>query len=334
MEETVKQLEQFKADPTTARRQYEAQLEAWLERLETAELFAFDTETTSLDYMQAEIVGVSFALEPGRAAYVPLAHRYPGAPDQLDRESVLARLKPLLEDPGKAKLGHHLKYDAHVLANHGIALAGMRYDSMLESYVLNSTATRHDMDSCAERYLGLRTIHFEDVAGKGAKQITFDQVALEEATPGDVPALLGWMQDFYAHEGIPFDVGRSETALRELRYAFRLFAPYAQVRKVAIFGSARTPPEHPDYHAARVFSAAGRVADRVESRARFAGIDWKPGDEAVMAEQDYGAMLDMFTLQARRYGIVNRVVSLPINPQSDEEVVQLYESVITPKFES
>jgi DNA polymerase-1 len=159
----------------------DVQLEAWLERLRGAELFAFDTETTSLDYMQAEIVGVSFCVEPGHAAYVPLRHTYPGAPEQLDREAVLRRLAPLLEDPGHAKLGHHLKYDAHVLRNHGIELAGMRYDSMLESYVLNSTATRHDLDSTARLYLGLETIHYEDVAGKGAKQLPFSEVTVERA---------------------------------------------------------------------------------------------------------------------------------------------------------
>ena len=160
----------------------EAGLERWIARLEAAELFAFDTETTSLDYMAAEIVGVSFCVEPGSAAYVPVAHDYAGAPDQLSRDLVLGRLKPLLEDPGAAKVGHHLKYDAHVLASHGIALAGMRYDSMLESYVLNSTATRHDMDSCAGHYLGIETIRYEDVAGKGAKQIPFNQVPVDAAT--------------------------------------------------------------------------------------------------------------------------------------------------------
>jgi DNA polymerase-1 len=153
----------------------------WLARLEAAELIAFDTETTSLDYMQARIVGVSFCIEPGVAAYVPLAHDYVGAPLQLDRDSVLQRLKPLLENAQKPKLGHHLKYDAHVLANHGITLAGMRYDTMLESYVWNSVAIRHDMDSAAERYLGITTISYEDVAGKGAKQIPFSQVEISRA---------------------------------------------------------------------------------------------------------------------------------------------------------
>jgi DNA polymerase-1 len=160
----------------------QSDLDAWLERLKAAPLVSFDTETDSLNYMQARIVGVSFSIEPGTAAYVPLAHDYPGAPDQLNRDRVLAALKPLLEDARLYKLGHHLKYDCHVLANYGISLAGQRYDSMLESYVLNSVASRHDMDSVAERLLGIRTIHFEDVAGKGAKQLTFNQVDVDKAT--------------------------------------------------------------------------------------------------------------------------------------------------------
>ncbi len=158
-----------------------AQLDEWLKLLEGAELFGFDTETTSLEYMQAEIVGVSFAVAPGRAAYLPLRHDYAGAPDQLDRDTSLARLKPLLESEKHAKVGHNLKYDAHVLANHGITLRGMRFDSMLESYVWNSVVIRHDMDSAALKYLGLRTIHYEDVAGKGAKQIPFSQVPVDKA---------------------------------------------------------------------------------------------------------------------------------------------------------
>ena len=161
----------------------QAELDEWLDELERAELFAFDTETTSLDYMQARIVGVSFACAPGRAAYVPLAHDYVGAPAQLDREDVLARLRPLLEDPARAKVGHNLKYDRSVLANHGIVLAGIAHDTMLESYVLNSTASRHDFDTVALKHLGVETIHYEDVAGKGAKQIGFAEVALEQATP-------------------------------------------------------------------------------------------------------------------------------------------------------
>ena len=160
----------------------QAAFDVWLERLRTADLFAFDTETTSLNYLDARIVGVSFAIHPREAAYVPLAHDYPGAPDQLNREHVLEQLRPVLEDPARPKVGQHLKYDLHVLANHSIALRGIQHDTLLESYVLDSTA-RHDLDSLAERYLQLRTIHFEDVAGKGAKQLTFNQVPLEQAGP-------------------------------------------------------------------------------------------------------------------------------------------------------
>ncbi len=156
-------------------------LDLWLARLAVAPLISFDTETDSLDYMQARIVGLSFAVAPGEAAYVPLGHDYAGAPQQLDREKVLAAFKPLLEDVSRPKLGHHLKYDTHVLANYGIALLGQRFDSMLESYVLNSVVTRHDMDSAAAKYLGIKTIHYEDVAGKGVKQITFNQVDVDRA---------------------------------------------------------------------------------------------------------------------------------------------------------
>jgi DNA polymerase-1 len=176
------------APPAAARpKHYEqiterAVLDAWLAKLEAAPLVSFDTETDSLNYMQARIVGLSFSVTPGEAAYVPLGHDYAGAPPQLDRDQVLAALKPWLEDAGKFKLGHHLKYDAHVLANYGISMAGHRYDSMLESYVLNSVANRHDMDSAAERYLGIQTIHYEDVCGKGAKQIGFNQVDVASAT--------------------------------------------------------------------------------------------------------------------------------------------------------
>ncbi len=155
--------------------------DAWLAKLAAAPLIAFDTETDSLDYMRATLVGVSFAVSPGAAAYVPLSHDYPGAPEQLNRDKVLAALKPLLEDPARPKLGHHLKFDTHILANYGVTLAGQRYDSMLESYVLNSVATRHDMDSTVEKYLGIKTIHYEDVCGKGAKQITFNQVDVDRA---------------------------------------------------------------------------------------------------------------------------------------------------------
>ena len=159
----------------------DADLQSWIKRLAIADVFAFDTETTSLDYMQAEIVGVSFAIAPGEAAYVPLAHDYPGAPEQLSRDHVLEQLRPLLENPMRAKIGQNLKYDKNVLANHGIELNGIVYDTMLESYVLDAVATRHDMDSLALKYLGVETIHYEDVAGKGAKHIGFSQVAIDIA---------------------------------------------------------------------------------------------------------------------------------------------------------
>ncbi len=161
----------------------EAVLEAWLARLEAAELFAFDTETTSLDYVEAEVVGVSFAIEPEAAAYVPLAHAYPGAPPQLDRNKVLERLRPLLESDRPRLIGQHIKYDRNVLLNHGIALQAIAFDTMLESYVLDASAGRHDMDSLAERYLGHRTTHYHEIAGKGAKQLRFDQIPLEQAGP-------------------------------------------------------------------------------------------------------------------------------------------------------
>lgn len=159
------------------------QLDNWLARLQKAELFAFDTETTSLNYLQARIVGMSFAIKAGEAAYLPLAHDYPGAPDQLDFDNTLALMKPLLEDPKALKVGQNLKYDRHILLNHGIDLQGIAHDTMLQSYVLDSTATRHDMDSLAEKYLNRSTIHFEDIAGKGKKQLTFNEIGLEEASP-------------------------------------------------------------------------------------------------------------------------------------------------------
>ena len=155
----------------------------WLGKLQKAQLIAFDTETTSLNYMDAELVGVSFCIEEGEAAYVPVAHDYPDAPTQLSREFVLDALKPILESSNIIKVGQHIKYDKNVLANYDVTLNGIGFDTMLESYVLNSTAQRHDMDSLALAYLGHKTIHFEDIAGKGAKQLTFNQIALEEAGP-------------------------------------------------------------------------------------------------------------------------------------------------------
>ena len=161
----------------------QADFERWLEKLQQADLFALDTETTSLNYMQAELVGLSFAVAEGEAAYLPVAHDYMDAPEQLDRDHVLASLKTLLEDSDAKKVGQNLKYDKSVLANYGINLAGIAYDTMIESYVYNSIATRHDMDSLADKYLGHKTISFEEIAGKGKKQLTFNQIELEQASP-------------------------------------------------------------------------------------------------------------------------------------------------------
>ena len=156
-------------------------LNAWLAKLKKAKLFAFDTETTSLDYMEAELVGVSFAVTPGEAAYVPVAHDYEGAPSQISLADLLLALKPILEDPKIKKVGQNLKYDMSVLARYDIELNGIAYDTMLESYVFNSVATRHNMDALAAKYLDLKTVHFEEIAGKGAKQLTFNQIPLEQA---------------------------------------------------------------------------------------------------------------------------------------------------------
>jgi DNA polymerase I len=161
----------------------EADFNRWIEKIKVAELVAVDTETTSLDYMRAELVGISLAVSPGEAAYIPFGHDYLGAPEQLSREFVLESIKPYLENPEIAKVGQNLKYDMSVLAQHGINLQGIAFDTMLESYVLDSVATRHDMDSLALKYLGEETIKFADVAGKGAAQITFNQVPLEQAGP-------------------------------------------------------------------------------------------------------------------------------------------------------
>ena len=159
----------------------QAVFDSWLSRLEAAPLFAFDTETTSLNYMQAEIVGLSFAIEAGEAAYVPLAHLNPGLEGQLDRDRILDQMKPLLESDAVKKVGQHLKYDANVLANHGITLRGIAHDTMLQSYIIDAVGSRHDMGSLALKYLGQRVISFEEVAGKGAKQVSFDHVDIEQA---------------------------------------------------------------------------------------------------------------------------------------------------------
>ena len=156
-------------------------LDHWVGQVESADVFAFDVETDSLDALCARLVGISLAVEPGSACYIPVGHGYPGAPAQLSAEEVLDALRPVLEDPARRKLGHHGKYDLHVLRCHGLRVAGYADDTMLESFVLNATATRHDMDSLASRYLGYTTLTYADVAGKGAKQITFDQVGVDEA---------------------------------------------------------------------------------------------------------------------------------------------------------
>lgn len=161
----------------------QAQLQTWVDKLAQAELFAVDTETTSLNYMEAQLVGISLAVEPGSACYIPFGHDYLGAPLQLGRETVLEMLRPLLEDASKAKVGQNIKYDMSVLAEHGIALAGVAFDTMLESYVLDSIGSRHDMDSLAANYLNQTTTSFTDIAGKGAGQLTFNQIALEQAAP-------------------------------------------------------------------------------------------------------------------------------------------------------
>ena len=186
-EPTSSQLLQSTKSPTQAPTNYDTVLTmeallAWATRLRTAGLFAVDTETTSVDYMQAQLVGVSFAVAPGEAAYVPVAHRYPDAPEQLDCAEVLAVLRPLLEDPALLKIGQNAKYDMSVLARHGVELNGVEFDTMLESYVLDSVGSRHNMDDLALKYLGHSTIKFADVAGKGAKQVTFDQVPIEQAS--------------------------------------------------------------------------------------------------------------------------------------------------------
>jgi DNA polymerase-1 len=151
------------------------------QRLSTAKRFAIDTETTSLDYRVAEMVGFSLAFDAHDAYYIPLAHDYEGAPQQLNRETIIQQIKPILEDPNIEKIGHHLKYDAHIFENHGIHLQGWFFDTMLASYVLNSVATRHGMDDVARVYLSHLTTTFEQVAGKGAKQKTFNQIDIETA---------------------------------------------------------------------------------------------------------------------------------------------------------
>ena len=215
------QSKEDKPEKETSKKDYsvitdQQELDQWLERLKSADLFAFDTETTSLRYIDAEIVGVSFAINPGEAAYVPLGHDYMGAPEQLGRDQVLEQLKPLLEDPQLAKVGQNLKYDKNVLANHGITLEGIAEDTMLESYVLNSVATRHDMDSLAMHYLGEKTISFESIAGKGAKQLTFNQIELEKAAP-------------YAAEDADITLRLHQTLRPQLKATGKLASVYEEI---------------------------------------------------------------------------------------------------------
>ncbi len=190
----------------------------WKKKITSAKLTAFDTETNSLDYMRADLVGLSLSVAADEACYIPVAHDYPGAPKQLERDWVLAELSDWLASDEHAKVGHHLKYDAHILRRYGIELGGIRYDSMLESYVLNSTATRHDMDSVARKYLGVETVHYEDVAGKGAKQLTFNEVPLETAAP-------------YAAEDAAITLALHEYLAAELKKTPELDAIYRDIEQ-------------------------------------------------------------------------------------------------------
>lgn len=194
----------------------EEALERWLSQLKNVTRFAIDTETTSLDYMQAELVGISLCVEVGKACYIPLAHRYPDAPRQLDKKSVLKVLKPILENPDIGKIGQNIKYDAHIFIGEGIHLQGIAEDTMLQSYILNSTASRHNMDALAFYYLGRDTIHYEDVAGKGAKQIGFDQVELSKASD-------------YAAEDADITLQLDECLRQRLQQESRLNAVYTDI---------------------------------------------------------------------------------------------------------
>ena len=192
------------------------EFQVWLKKLRQAPLIAFDTETTSLNYIDARLVGVSFAVTPREAAYVPLDHDYPGAPEQLNLDYVLDKLKPILENPKLKKVGQNLKYDESILARYDILLRGIAHDTMLESYVLDSTASRHDMDSLALKYLGRRTIHFEEIAGKGAKQLTFNQIDLQQAGP-------------YAAEDADVTLQLHETLWSKLQHEEKLTQVYQNI---------------------------------------------------------------------------------------------------------
>ena len=194
----------------------EEAFERWLEKLLQVPRFAVDTETTSLDYMQAELVGISLCVEVGKACYIPLAHRYEGAPQQLDKKIVLKALKPILENPAIGKIGQNIKYDAHIFIGEGIQMQGLADDTMLQSYILNSTASRHNMDALAFYYLGRETIHYEEVAGKGAKQIGFDQVELSEASD-------------YAAEDADITLQLNDCLSEKLQQAGRLNEVYQEI---------------------------------------------------------------------------------------------------------
>ena len=194
----------------------EDRFDHWVERLRAAERFAIDTETTSIDYMLAELVGISLCLEPGEACYIPLTHSYEGAPQQLDKSAVLATLKPILEDSGIGKIGQNIKYDAHIFLSEDIRIRGIADDTMLESYVLNSTASRHNMDALAKHYLGYDTIHYEDIAGKGAKQKRFDEIPLEEASD-------------YAAEDADITLRLHEVLSADLQQDERLYSVYTDI---------------------------------------------------------------------------------------------------------
>ncbi len=234
-----------------------AQLDTWLARLERAELFAIDTETTSLNALDAELVGVSFAVAPGEAAYVPCGHDYPGAPEQLSREELLAALAPLLTDPARAKVGQNLKYDHAVLSRYGIELKGMRFDTMLESYVLDSVANRHDMDSLALKYLGYKTITFTEVAGKGRQQLGFNEVALDVATP-------------YAAEDADITLRLHETLWPRLTSQRRLKELFEQVEMPLIPVLSRVERNGVKIDAAMLASQSSELAARIEELAQEA----------------------------------------------------------------
>jgi DNA polymerase I len=191
-------------------------LAQWIKKIQDKGRLAIDTETTSINYMEAQLVGFSFAVEPGSAAYVPVAHDYAGAPEQLKLNDVLAALKPILENPDIVKIGQNLKYDMSVLARYGVQMRGTLYDTMLESYVLNSVATRHNMDALAGFYLDRTTIHYEDIAGKGAKQITFNQVGVEQAVD-------------YAAEDADVTLQLHEKLMPQLQAAKRLYQVFAEI---------------------------------------------------------------------------------------------------------